>query len=155
MYKSITVLFLSLFLVQCESSSETTTTDCSVVSCLSNNFKMIIIDEASGANLIANGTYTASNITIFDEASMNAAFSVTTTEETPGIYLSLDILESQEKSYTVNLKTDAFFTMNMDIEKTGEGSECCGIDTEIDSISVSGATSEIDLENKTITLFII
>ncbi|WP_158974399.1 hypothetical protein [Cellulophaga sp. L1A9] len=155
MYKTITVLLLSLFLVQCESSTESTTTDCSAETCLSNNFKMIIIDEASGANLIENGTYTASNITIFDEDSMNAAFSVNATEETPGIYLSIDILESQEKSYTVNLKTDAFFTMDMFIEKTGEGSVCCGIDTEIDSISVSGSTSEIDIANKTVTVFIL
>ena len=64
MYKTLTVLFLAFFLIQCDSKSESSITDCSAVTCLSNNFKMIIIDEATGNNLIENGSYTASNITI-------------------------------------------------------------------------------------------
>lgn len=151
MLKYLFFLPISIFLMQCENDA---TEDCSATTCTANTLKLIIVDSTTGENLIENGSYTDADISIFDEKNMASLFYVNTTESVPGIQLQVAITESQEKSYTVSLKSDASFSTTMDVKKIGEGSECCGVDTQINSISVSGATSEINLSNRSLTIFI-
>lgn len=155
MYKTITILFLSFFLIQCDSNSdELSKEDCSAVQCADSSLKVLILSSTTNENLIENGTYTLNDISVLDEDNKPVAFSVNISTSEPAVYIQLNSIVTEIRNYTMILKTQTTANFELAIEKTGEGNTCCGIENQINSISVSGVTSEIDSANRTITVFI-
>lgn len=152
MKKTFLILVLALSFLQCDNKS--TEEDCSTVLCYAPGFNLIILDANTNENLIKNNTYTANNIKVLDTDNNAISFQLNKDLENPNLYVYLETSETEQKAYSFTLQNSIQFEANIAIEKIGDGSECCGAVLKINSISVIGVTSNINVADKLITVYI-
>ncbi|MEZ2415755.1 hypothetical protein ACA086_12375 [Muriicola sp. E247] len=139
------VKYLSLFLIlilffSCNTDK---TPDCSLVLCAAGDaIRLELINN--GENIISNGTYTESNISISRDESENLRIRVLSDVQgaTSGL-LELNNFDWQpgEYAYTVELENDWVINLSVTFGLTGND-PCCGDRLEITTLSAGNFTVE-------------
>tara|TARA_R110000796_G_scaffold252571_1_gene387995 strand:+ start:39360 stop:39821 length:462 start_codon:yes stop_codon:yes gene_type:complete len=152
MFKSLFLIPIFIFLLQCENDS--VSEDCSAVTCYVETLHLQLIDQNSNENLLENDTYIQDDIAITDNNSNAIPFSIVSSSFGQAIQILLTSTRTELLNYTFTIKNKTTFNSTISIEKTGEGNFCCGIKKEVTSITVTGIENEINLSKKTIMVFL-
>ena len=142
LFKKLFLYSLLLSAVIC--SSDDIVEDCSLVDCLSvdNSIYLKFLTDFNGENLITNGTYDASQISIQNANDDTVSFELQTNFENEDV-LVIDLQEVAigEQAYQIQLGDMTPFTFAI-TTFADAGSFCCGPYTGIDDASLSGADGE-------------
>ncbi|MGX1931124.1 hypothetical protein [Flagellimonas sp. 2504JD4-2] len=118
--------------------------DCSLVDCLTvdNSIYIEFIDNENGANVITNGTYQASQISILDANTNAVDFELQKDFENQDL-LVIDLQNESigEQTYQIRLGDIPLFNFSL-TTFDGGGSDCCGPYTGVDDASLTGITGE-------------
>ena len=124
MFKRILIAFVILaFLLSCKNES----VDCSLVLCAAGDAIRLELIE-NGENVISNGTYTGSNITVSGEVMENLQIRVlpNTQGATSGL-LELNNFDWQPGQYTYTIQLDNNWIFDVEASFTRSGNDpCCG-----------------------------
>lgn len=118
--------------------------DCSLVDCaaVDDSIYVEFIDNDNGQNLITDGSFQATQITVLDAGSNVVGFEVEKDFQNQD-FLVIDLQNEPigEQSYQISLGDTTDFTFNITTFDGGEGF-CCGPYTGIDDATLSGIAGE-------------
>ncbi|MDP2525983.1 hypothetical protein [Maribacter dokdonensis] len=132
------ILFVLLIInYSCNVSQEGT--DCSLVDCAIEQWFSIELVDASGNNLITNGTYSLSEISInYNESEVDVI-----------PFNSNDFLnfivenKSGESIYTIRFSESEIDTLNLNLVELNQTSECCGPYFDIETATYNTTDYEV------------
>nr|WP_299073093.1 hypothetical protein [uncultured Allomuricauda sp.] len=136
--------FASMLLAATLCSDEEIEINCAAVTCLSvdNSISIKFIDQETDDNLISNGVYSPSQITITDLQDTATNFKIQKDfEDEDVLVLDLENQSFGEIGYEVRITDGVVFNFTLNTSY-GEGSECCGPYTNIDGVSVHNVVNE-------------
>lgn len=152
MLKYLIFFPISIFLMQCEND---TVEDCSATTCLAETLHIALIDKNSGENLIENGTYQKKDIILTNKGNNPVSFYIINSENLENlIAIPIQSTQTETLDYQFTIATQINFNMLVSIEKTGEGSYCCGIEKNITGIQVNTLENEKLINKRLITIYI-
>lgn len=132
MPKKLLVLFISVFVLSC--NSDDNSIDCSLVDCevASNTIRLRFLSPENDENLLVNGTMDSEDIQVFNEQNQTVTFSI---EEYPStgmiVVVPVSTEEFGQKSFTIDIKD---VSSSVSFNTTFRRGECCGPYTEIDGV---------------------
>lgn len=118
--------------------------DCSLVDCaaVDDSIYVAFIDNDNGQNLITDGSFQATQITVLDVDANAVDFEVEKDFQNQDLLvLDLHNVPIGEQTYQITLGNNTPFNFNITTFDGGEGF-CCGPYTGIDAASLSGIAGE-------------